>query len=317
MTASVPPASVSLSGHEENPSRAIVLMCLAVFSMALQDSTAKLLIADHSIVVIIFFRGIGGAVLLAPLFLRVPAGRRGVGPPGLFALRVLFMLGGIVGFVSALAYLPLAEATAISHLVPLIVAVLGAIFLGERIGPRRLAAVLAGLAGVLLVVRPGGDFFNIGALMAFGGIVSFCAMTITVRILARTVDLIALTFWTQIALSAVTVAAVPFFWAPISPGAWALMILQGLLSGVIQYLFSDALRLAPATTVAPFTYTNVVYMIALGYLLFGDLPQMTSLLGMGIVVGAGIYLWWRERRLHHGTTQDPVQSLGGPGESVP
>ncbi len=196
----------------------------------------------------------------------------------------------------ALQYLRLDQTVTIVFLAPLMVALLAGPFLGEWVGWRRLAAIVAGFFGVLVAVHPGADSLNIGVLFAFSAMLAYALFILLTRYLtAFDPPLVTLSY----AMFAGTIFGAPIAFAqwtwPAQPVEWLLLCGLGAFGGIGHYLFILAFRLAPAAFVSPFIYTQILAMTGLGYLVFGDAPDIWTLLGAGAVVASGVYLVHRER----------------------
>jgi drug/metabolite transporter (DMT)-like permease len=210
--------------------------------------------------------------------------------------RSALLLGSTVLNFFALRYLQLDEAVSIIFCTPFIVAALGGPMLGEWIGWRRWTAIFVGFAGILLVTRPGAGGIHPAALLVVAAAICYAIYSISTRVLARSDSDATTNFYSNLVGAAVISVAVPFYWTGQSdPVVIALMCAMGLFSGFGHFLLIRAHRLAPAGVLAPFIYTEIVSMIALGYLIFGDVPNRWTLAGAAIVILSGLYLLYRER----------------------
>lgn len=207
----------------------------------------------------------------------------------------------------ALTRLPLPEAITLNYAQPLLVVVFSSIFLGETIRIYRWSAVVIGLLGVLIISWPKLTLFESGAgigneemlgvLAAIvGAAVSAIAM-IVVRSLVHTERTGTIVLWFSLTATILSLATYPFGWASLTTTQTALLILAGFCGGLGQLLMTEAYRYAEASTVAPFEYTSMILAVGVGYYFFGDLPTIHVLVGGVIVVGAGIFIIWREHRL--------------------
>ena len=217
--------------------------------------------------------------------------------PALHILRALLLPVNMAAMVLALNLLPLATVTTVVCTFPLIVTALSVPILGEHVGPRRWMAVGIGFVGVLIVVRPGTDVFDPAAFVAlFAGAVYALYLVLT-RLLSRTdrSDGIALsTAWIGLAVFSV---ALPFDWR-MPTGEEALLLASVALAGTIGHrLIIVAFSRAPASTLQPFTYLQVVWATVAGLVVFGHLPDAVTLAGAGVIVASGLYAWWRQRQV--------------------
>lgn len=215
--------------------------------------------------------------------------------------------GMLCGFVS-LGMLPLPDAVAIGYAAPLLAVVLAAVVLKETVRIYRWSAVAIGFAGVLIMLSPHLNASNIASITTggaatgamFGLAGAFCsawAMT-AVRRLTQTETTGSIVFFFTLLTTLVGAVTIVFGWTfPLSLGDAALMVLMGILGGIGQILLTSSYRHGDASLIAPFEYTSMIWAIALGWVLFGDVPQQVVLLGAGVVIAAGIFVIWRERQL--------------------
>lgn len=293
-----------LTGDSGATRRGIVLMIAGIFVVSVMDALIKWLTASYPSIQIVMLRCLFG---LLPLFVII-ALRGGLAAlrtrrPGAQFLRSAFGACAMLGFFYALSVLSLAETVTLAFSSPLFVTLLSVPVLGERVGVRRLAAVIVGFIGVVIVVRPGAEIFTFNSLIPI--VASFCfAMTMLLaRRLSVTETSVSMTFYTTLAGLAVGAggllwfAGTPSGWtAPLSAD-WALFLLLGLLGGVGQFLVTSSFRHAEAVVVAPFEYSALIWATAFGLLIWGEVPDGPTLLGGAIVIGSGLYIGYRETRL--------------------
>lgn len=198
----------------------------------------------------------------------------------------------------ALSLLPLGAATTLTYAAPIAATLLSAAVLGERVGPRRWAAVAAGFAGVLLVVRPGGG----GALPALGVAVGIAAalaqsgVMVTLRQIGRTEGTAAIVWWFSLSTTLAGAAMLPAFGQRHDPVTLAMLAVAGLLGGAGQLAMTASLRFAPVAVVVPFDYLQIVWATLIGWLAFGTAPTAVMLAGAALIAGSGLYTAVRERR---------------------
>jgi drug/metabolite transporter (DMT)-like permease len=198
----------------------------------------------------------------------------------------------------ALRHLRLDQTVSVTFLAPLIVALLAGPLLGEWIGWRRLVAIFVGFLGVLIVVHPGVGALHPAFLVSFMGMLAYAFFMILTRFLAAHDAPIVMLFY-SILLGTFTLAPFAIWqWAwPQSLQEWLLLSCLGVFGGAGHYLFIHAYRLAPASSVAPFLYVQILTMVAFGFAVFGDVPDMYTLAGSLVIIASGIYLLHRESRL--------------------
>ena len=275
----------------------IALRCGAVVLFACNDASAKFLNAHMHTVQVVWARYMA-AFALAIVLLN-PTGNPQVmrtRRPWLQLGRSALLLGSTVLNFFALRYLQLDEAVSIIFCTPFIVAALGGPMLGEWIGWRRWTAIVVGFAGILLVTRPGAGGIHPAALLVVVAAICYALYSILTRVLTRSDSDATTNFYSNLVGAAAITVAVPFYWtAQSDPLVIALMCSMGLFSGFGHFLLIRAHRLAPAGVLAPFIYTEIVWMIALGFLVFGDVPNRWTLAGAAVVIVSGLYLLYRER----------------------
>lgn len=217
---------------------------------------------------------------------------------------------GVVGTTAmgcsfaALGYLPLPEVTALGYASPILVVMLAAMFLGEKVGVWRIGAVILGMTGVLIVLSPR---LSIGSgashAQAFGAMLVLCGALfaalaqITVRKLIATEKTATIVFWFSLISTLMSLITIPFGWVMPSMTQALLLILAGVLGGIAQILLTSSYRHADASLIAPFEYASILFALTIGYFVFDEVPTSTMLGGASLVVAAGILIIWRERRL--------------------
>lgn len=292
--------------------RAIACMIAAVAVFSCMDALLKLLSAYYPPLQVAVLRG--AASLPFTLLPLVVAGRLKELRPRRFGVHLLRAFLAVVllwAFIYAVHELSLANAYALFLSAPLIVAALSVPLLGERSSPGTWAAILTGLAGVMIMLRPGSaGFWSWGALATVVAATAYALSAITVRVLTRTESTASVIFWT-ISLMTLTAAmlAAPG-WVVIAARHWPWIALLGVVAAVGQHLLTHAFRLAPPSLVAPFEYTALLWGIAIDRLIWQVLPSARVLAGGGVVIASGLFLIWRESR-------QPWQARSGQGRMPP
>ncbi len=280
------------------PLQGIALMIAAFTTFAALDTTAKYLVQFYPPEQVVWARYTGHCVLaLVILWPRNGAALLRSQRLGTQVLRSLLLFATTCTNFVALQYLQLAETSAIFFSTPLIVALLSVPLLGERIGPRRWTAILIGFLGVLVVVRPGLGLMHWAAGLSLLTALGAALYQITTRKLAGVDPAATTQFYTALVGTLAITPLVPFTWqAPDLTGV-LLMALLGALGGFGHWLLILAHRMAPAPILAPFNYTQIAPMVLLGFLVFGDLPDVWTVTGAGVVLMSGLYLLYRERKV--------------------
>ncbi len=212
-------------------------------------------------------------------------------------IRGLFQLLATVFFFASLAYIAIVDAVAMVFVAPLVVTVLSPWVLGERVGIRRIGAVMVGFAGILLVIRPGTGVFHWAAFLALGAGISLACFLLLTRKMSRAAPAAVTLAFTGLIGALALAVAMPFVWQPPSVHALGLMSLLGMLAALGHLLIIKAYEYAPASLLALFGYSEIVTATVIGYLVFAEFPDAWGWLGIGIVVGSGMYIWAREQRL--------------------
>lgn len=280
--------------------RAIVLMCAAIASFALLDAAAKFLAsrANMPVAEVVWLRFAAHVAFTVILLWPVrPAALFKSAKPGLQSLRGLLMLGATAFNFIALKYLQLDQTITMFFLAPLIVAALAGPLLGEWVGWRRLVAILTGFAGIILVFRPGFGGGHWAIVFSLGATFSYALYNIATRYLASYDPPEVTQFHTPLVGLVLTApfALAVWVWPP-DAVSWLLVALMGLSGGLGHWLLILAHRMAPAAILAPFGYTGLFHMVALGYFIFGDIPNWWTLAGGAVVIASGLYLIWQEQR---------------------
>ncbi len=223
------------------------------------------------------------------------------------------LVRGVIGVGSmflgffALTRLPLPEATTLNYAQPMLVVVFGAVFLGEAVRAYRWSAVAIGLVGVIVIAWPRLTLFagdqpmstdeTLGVTAALVGAAVSAVAVLLIRHLVLTERSATIVLWFSLTASVLGLCSLPFGWSPLSPLQTVYLISAGLCGGIAQILMTETYRHADVSTAAPFEYSSMVFAIIAGYLLFGDMPTVHMLVGGSIVIGAGIFIIWREHRL--------------------
>jgi drug/metabolite transporter (DMT)-like permease len=275
-------------------SRGIGLMLLAVLTFTLMDALAKALIPVFGPVQTVWARYAGQtvavALILGPRLLATLRTRH----PGTNLARSVFQFGATALFFSSLAHVGLAEATAIMDVNPVLITLAAALFLGERIGPRRLLGVGVALIGALIVIRPGSGVFSPYALLPLAAACCYTGYAILTRRVGGSESIWTAMLWAALIGTAITTSALPWHWTV--PSGWPAVGLAGigLLGAAGQLFLIRAFTLAEAGAVAPFSYAGLVFASLWGILFFGEWPDLWTVVGGAVIVGAGLYVWRRE-----------------------
>lgn len=280
--------------------RGIGAMLLAVAAFAAMDAVLKVFAGHYPAMQVGAMRGAASLpFILLPV---VAMGRwRELRPVRwrLHLFRGLLSVLMLWGFVYAVSMLSLADAYSIFFVAPLLVTALSVPLLGERVERRRWVAIACGLAGVLVMLRPSADLFTtLAALGALASATAYAISAVTVRIMHRTDSTVSMVFWLMLLLTVFAGALAAPGWVTLRAEHWPWLGALGAAGAMGQHFITQAFRFAPASVVAPFEYTALLWGVAIDWLLWATRPSPRMFLGATLVVASGIYLIWRERQLH-------------------
>ncbi|MYL22901.1 EamA family transporter [Halomonas alkaliantarctica] len=277
--------------------KGIGCMCAGVLFLALGDAVSKWLGEVHSPLQIIFFRTLVSLPLIALLaYFAGGMSKLRTQRPKVHLLRGVIYTGTMGFFVLGLTLLPLAEATAIAFVAPLFVTLLSVPLLGEKIEPPVLAASLVGFAGVLIVVRPGGSAFDLGALVLVAAALCYALMMITARRYGGHEHLWAMVFYMTLVPLVLTAASLPWVWQTPQTWHWLGFLGSGVFGVGATAFITLAFRFAPAAIAAPFDYTAMLWAVLLGWWFWGELPDVWVWVGSVLIIGSGLAIAYMERR---------------------
>ena len=281
-------------GHDAR--RALTLSLFAVLLFSITDVQAKYLSQTLPIVQIAWARFFGYFLLVTLMFW--PKRRWNIlssSRIGLQIFRAALLVVSILLFFTVLRFMPLADAVAIMFVSPILVTALSVPLLKERVGLRRWVAVGVGFTGVVMIIRPGMGMMHWSVFLALGGAFSFALFSITTRMLGKTDDSVTTLFYPALIGAAALSPIVLFQWEhPTSLLEVVLLLGLGVLGGVSHSALVKAYQLAPAAVLAPMSYSQLLWNTLFGFLIFGDFPDQWTLLGAGIVVASGLYIFHRE-----------------------
>ena len=294
--------------HAHVPPSAILLIVTSVLCFTVLDAVVKFLTQRYPVPLLVWARY--GVQALAMALWLLP--QMGTALLRTKRLRLHLLRGAILPFsslcfFSALKYLPLAEATAINYSTPVLVIILAVIFLGERMTRSRIALVIAGIAGMFLIVRPGSEVFQGAALLALGAAVFYGVFQILTRKLASE-DSRVLLFYPAIVGALMLTAALPWYGVAVEM-PWPdvlLIVFTGLFGTVGHFLFILAFQRAPASALTPFTYMQLVWATLVGWVAFGTFPDTWTIAGMVVIAGSGLLIALHERRRARSMLREPT-----------
>jgi drug/metabolite transporter (DMT)-like permease len=291
---------------------AIFYMNGATFVFAASSAASKWLVQSYPIGEVLFTRTLVSLIVCSIFILP----QTGLSVFRTQRLRHHLLRSGSQGvsqtfLLFAFTMMPLAGAIAINFSAPLFATLASALVLKEPVGAARWTALLVGFCGVLIVTHPGTGTFQIGALFALGNAVLYGSVTAGVRSMTRTESAETLTLYQLALLTAFFALFMPWTWIWPSPSDSVWILFNGTSNAIGQYWWTRALHLAPASAVAPFYYLSLIWASIMGFLIWGEMPTVSLVIGSAIVAGSGLFLFWRETRVRRARM---AEVKGSPGE---
>jgi len=286
----------SAPARADRPFKGIALVLASTVFLGASDVTAKYLSATLPSIEITWIRFLVFALIMTPAMVPgSPLYALRTARPGFQLMRGVALLGSSLFFISGLRYLPIAEASATGFVAPLFVTALSIVFLGERVGVRRWLATATGLLGVLIILRPGTGAFHAAAFFPIVSALCWAITLIMTRMMSGREHAITTMTYSSIAGLCVLSALVPFTWVAPSWHDILFGILIGVASTAGQWIVVLAFRYADASVLAPFSYSQLVWVSILGFLIFGEVPDIWTVVGAAFIVASGLYTAHRER----------------------
>ncbi|MEP2031127.1 MAG: DMT family transporter [Paracoccaceae bacterium] len=280
--------------------RGAALMTFSMLGFAIEDMVIKLMAGALPVGEIIALLGLGGAIVYSavltvqgrPLFSRAL-----LNP--VIAIRSIGEIFGTIGFVTAIVLTPLSSASAILQATPLAVTLGAALFLQEKVGWRRWSATLIGFCGVLLIIRPGLDGFDLNSLFAVQGVIGLGIRDLATRKVPKStssMQISFLAFITLIPTGMILLQATGGKFVMPDPDLWLLIGAATTMGTISYYAIVAAMRVGDVGFVTPFRYTRLLFAMAIGIVVFAERPDLLTMLGSAIVVCSGVFVVWRERK---------------------
>jgi len=279
--------------------KGIFLYCSAILLFVVMDSIVKYANRTYEPLQVVWARYFFHMLLLTLLLgpkLRLNLIR--TSRLKLQVFRSMLLLGATVSFFTALKYIPLADAGAMSSTSPLFVTVFSVFFLKEKISFRRWSAVLVGFIGALIILRPGFSEVHPAMFLVILMSIFYASYQLATRKLAGVDSSYTTIFYTSLVGTVAMSFVVPFFWVQPDLFGWGMLMLIGLIGGVSHFIIILAFSYTSAATVAPFSYVQLIWAGVIGYFAFGDLPDEYTVLGAAVIVCSGLYILYRERQIN-------------------
>jgi len=271
--------------------RGIALMVGAMMVVPFMDALAKLLSSRYPVLQLVWARFFFHFLLVLPIALwRHGSGVLAAPAPALQVGRGLCLMGATICFFAAIRTIPLADAIALIFFDAVIIVILSAVLLHERVPPGRIVASVIGLSGVLLIVQPGFGNFQWASLLALAAAFFFALYFLSTRYLSGNTPPLVMLAWQGVGGFVVMSALVPLVWVSPTPADLAMMGALGVIGASGHLLLIRAFEYAEASLLAPFLYTEIIMQVLLGYWLFGDIPNRWAVAGIALIIGVGVYL---------------------------
>jgi S-adenosylmethionine uptake transporter len=272
----------------------VILMLGGDFMFSLNDAMGKWLVATLSVGQVVFIRSIGAFIILGPMI-----ARQGIRPvlqvdrPWLQFVRAALIAVETALFYASVYHLPLADVMSFYMAGPIYVAAMSHLVLGEKVGWRRWAAILIGFCGVIIMLKPSGDF-SLASIYAVAGSFLFAVTIVLGRLLRGTSDATLVT-WQTVGSMVLGIVLMAGEWRSPTPVEWGGMLLLGVVSCLAHLMIVRALKLAPAALLAPLHYTLLLWAVVFGWIFFNDVPGPRILIGSAIIVFAGLFIFHRQK----------------------
>jgi drug/metabolite transporter (DMT)-like permease len=290
------PGDRGAPARADRPFRGIAMILASTVFLGASDVTAKYLSATLPSIEIAWIRFLVFAMIMVPAMLPVsPLYALQSDRKGLHVMRGVTLLLSSLFFISGLAFLPIAEASATGFVSPLFVTALSIFFLSERVGMRRWIATAVGLIGVLIILRPGSSAFHPAAFFPIVSALAWACTLIMTRMMSGREHAITTMTYSSIVGVCIVSALVPFVWVAPSWHDILFGILIGVASTAGQWIVVLAFRYADASVLAPFQYTQLLWVSILGFMIFGEVPDAWTVTGAAFIVASGLYTAHRER----------------------
>ncbi|MDH3799961.1 MAG: DMT family transporter, partial [Desulfobacterales bacterium] len=289
---------VTISPSEKNPMHGIGFVIFMTICFSSLDASAKYLSNELPLWVLLWGRYVFNFLFVALFFIRgAPADILRTRKIKLQIFRSILLVASTLTFWLALMFLPLVDCVVVLFVSPILVTMLAAPLLGESVGRHRWIAVIIGFVGVMVVMRPGFTIFDWMSILPLITALFYAGVQISTRILGRTDGALTTLLYSSAGGAIISTIGVLFFWVTPSLGQWFVLGWLGFLGALGHYLMIKAYEIAPASLLAPFDYTTLIWATILGFIAFGDLPDTWTVLGALIIMSSGLYLIRRESRL--------------------
>ena len=274
----------------------ILLMTLGMFCLSINDITYKNLTMNFPVWEAVFFRALSGSIISLVMVYRTGISSVKTKKPVRHFVRAFSAVGCVVLYIFGIKYLLLSENIAIAHSAPIIAALLALPILGEKIGIHRIVAIVIGFIGVLIIVKPGTDLFQLKSLLPIGSALFMASVYLSTRSLMNTESSTSIVFYYSFALLLTSLIFFPSDF--IIPDAFnlTLALSLGIMGSLGHYFMSQAAKNADVAVTSPFEYTSFVFVGIMGFVFFSEIPSSSVVLGGTLIIISGIYVAYRERK---------------------
>lgn len=281
--------------RQSNVSIGMLMMCVGVACLSVNDAFAKHLTSDYSPFQVLFLRNL----IALPFAIAIVLFSGGTGAlrsyrPAAHLVRGVVWVGAAFMFFSSLKQMPIAEATALVFVAPLFITAISAMFLGEHVGWKRWLAVLAGFLGVVIAIRPGAASFQLVSLLPIGTALFYALLMVSARWVDERESVWTLLLYLTGAGALLSAFIAPFVWHPVPLNDLWKFVAIAFFGTVGMTLITQAFRMAPAVVIAPLDYTALIWATLAGWLVWNEIPEMPVFAGAAIIIGSGVFTVWRE-----------------------
>ena len=274
----------------------ILLMTLGMFSLSVNDIIYKNLTMNFPVWEAVFFRAFSGSIISLYFVYHSGIGSIKTNKPVRHFIRAFSAVGCVVLYVFGIKYLLLSENIAIAHSAPIIAALLAVPILGEKIGFHRILAIIIGFIGVLLIVKPGTDLFQLKSLLPIGSAIFMASVYLSTRSLMNTESSTSIVFYYSFALLFTSLIFFPSDFVIPDTFNLILALSLGVMGSIGHYFMSQAARHADVAVTSPFEYTSFIFVGIMGYLFFYEIPSKSVVIGAFLIIISGVYVAYRERK---------------------
>ncbi len=292
--------------------RGIVLMLLSTLGFSVMHALIRHVSAELHPIQIAFFRNFFGLVVFLPWFLRLGLAPLRTRQLKLHALRAVLNVAAMFAFFTALGLTPIAQVTALAFTAPIFAALLAMVLLGEVFRLRRWAAIAFGFAGALVILRPGFVPLDAGSLLTLGSALLWGLTLIVIKLLGRSESSLTITSYMNILLTLLSLVPALVVWRTPVGVEWLWLLVIGVLGTLAQVAITQSLKEAEATVVLPFDFCKLIWVSALGYLLFGEVPDLFVWLGGALIFAGATAIAYREGQLARARLRNTAGADPGP-----